>query len=440
MLSTTYLLLFIFIVCIEVTRKKSNILDFLLFFHISFVIFYIFPGFVLSKLAESSSSHSFYFQSNLQVLFAIYLGYFLVLIGFYSSSAIKLSKKIEIKKYNNKTIIKFANYLIIFAIISILIYSAQYGGFLKAISQSAAIRSGRVEGGSLVLFKKLFPCAEYASYLLASLVFFSQKNKNNGVLLFKFFLSIILSVITMLMKSSRSSIIRYFVSFILAYIIYRKKIPWISIIIGVILSIAVIQYGDPLFASLSSIPDGYDSFMADFSNRLEFQASESSGSYLEDDLTGDFSYPLYSLDTAFNNQYELRLFSDFIIGFATLFPERLIPIKTPDGVSYLNTFLFYGHNNVNFPPGFLALGIYSMSWMGLVMICLFYGWLGRYMQTVLSQDKNNHPWISFLYVIIMNMWSGLLSSGDPEIVVQGNTVFVLSIFFIFSFSPKKNYT
>ncbi|NEO11010.1 MULTISPECIES: O-antigen polymerase [unclassified Moorena] len=437
MLSITYLLLFFAVVFVETTRKKANLLDFLTFFNLNFVLFYIFPGFIFSRIAESPSSYAFDFQSNLQIVISIYLGYFLVLIGFYSKSSTQLAKIIYIRKTNEKKLIKIAIFFIVFSFFSVLIYSAQYGGFSNALSQSSAIRSGLVEGGSLVLFKNFFDCAEYASYLFASLAFFGKNTKNKLILYLFLGLSIALTVITILLKSSRSSIIRYFISFVLAYIIERQKFPWLSIIIGVFFAIAVILYGDPFFASLSSIPEGYDSFIGNFSSRLEHQASTSTESNFEEDLAGDFSYTLKSLDTSFNNEYEFQWFSDFIFGFMTLIPERLIPIETPQSVTSINTFLAFGHNEWSFIPGFLALGIYSMSWMGLIMLCISYGWLGRYLQTILTKDKNYPPWVSFLYVVVMNVWSSLLSGGNPGGIIKGSAVFFLSIIFIFYVSKRK---
>ncbi len=438
MLSVTYLLLLLAIIVIEITRKKANLLDFLTLFNLTFALFYVFPGFQLFKIAESSGSYSLTFQSNLQILIAIYLGYFLVLIGFYSQSAIKQAKKIYVKQFSDQKLIKIARFLLIFGGISCIIYSAQYGGLSNAISQSSAIRSGNVESGSLVLFKNFFDCAEYASYLFASLIFFSPKTKNSAMLYLQFVSSIVLTLLTLLMKSSRSSIIRYLIAFILGYIIYRKKIPWLFISIGVIFSLAVIFYGDPFFSSLSSIPEGYDSFVEDFSSRLESQANESTEGSSEASFSEDFAYTLLSLDTSFNNQYQYRWFSDFIFGFTTLVPERLIPIETPKSVVYLNTYLGLGHNEWSLPPGLLALGIYSMSWTGLVTLCFSFGWVGRYLQTILTQDKNNQPWIAFLYVVIMNIWLGLISGGSPGTSIKGNAVFFLTFFFLFSVSSKTD--
>ncbi len=437
MLSITYLLLLFAIIFIEITRKKANMLDFLTFFHLLFILFYIFPGFSLSKAAESSSDFSLDFQSNLQILIAVYLGYFLVLIGFYSKSAIQWTRKIHIKQFSDKTLLKIADFLLILAGVSILIYSAQYGGFTNALSQSSAIRAGRVESGSLVLFRNFFEGAEYASYFLASVVFFSRKTKNNLVLYSKLIFSMVLTLMTILLRSSRASIIKYFIGFALVYIIYKKKIPWITLAIFVVISLAVILYGDPLFASLSSIPDGYDSFATEFSQRLEAEANESSGDFSGYELAGEFDHPLQSLDTTFNNEYQFRWFSDFIFSFTGLLPSRLIPIETPKNLSNLNTFLSLGHNDWTRPPGLFAVGIYSMSWIGLVIVSFGYGWLGRLLQTVLIKAQKNHAWISFLYVTMLGIWSEFINNGDPALVVKGNTLFFLLIVFLFSVSPQK---
>jgi hypothetical protein len=438
MLSITYLLLFFTVIFVEIIRKKANLLDFLTFFHLLFILFYVFPGFSLSKTAESSSGFVLNFQSNLKILIAVYLGYFLVLVGFYSKSAIKFARKFYIKQFSDKKLIKISDFLLILAIVSILIYSAQYGGLINAISQSSAIRSGRIESGILVLFKNFFEGAEYASYFLASVVIFSKKTKNNPLLCSKLIFSIILTLVTALMKSSRASIIKYFIGFALVYIVYKNKIPWITLAIFVMISFAVILYGDPLFASLSSIPDGYDSFATEFSQRLEIEANKNTGNSSGHRLAEQFDHPLQSLDTAFNNEYQFRWFSDFIFSFTSLLPSRLIPIETPKNLSNLNTFLSLGHNDWTRPPGLFAVGIYSMSWMGLITVSFCYGWLGRFLQTVLIKAQNNHSWISFLYVTILGIWSEAINNGDPALVVRGNALFFLVVIFIFSFYPQKN--
>ena len=213
---------------------------------------------------------------------------------------------------------------------------------------------------------------------------------------------------------------------------------WLFIIICSILGVLVILYGDPLFASLSSLPEGYDSFAEEFSRRLDSQHDVSAGLYSEDDLAGDFSYTLDSLSSAFNGGYEFRYFSDFILGFFSLVPQRLIPIETPEKIAELNTYLALGHNDFTMPPGILALGIYSMSWLGLAIICFFFGWSGRYLQSILEKHKcHSQPWVSFLYIVVMSIWSELISSGDPALVIRGNSVFFLSFFLIFYFPKRK---
>jgi hypothetical protein len=92
MVALTYLGLLGFMLFIEIIRKKTGNLDFLSLAHFMFSLSYVIPGFLLEANFGNSSSdmtlNGLNYTSNIQTIFAVFIGYFLVLIGFYAKSAI----------------------------------------------------------------------------------------------------------------------------------------------------------------------------------------------------------------------------------------------------------------------------------------------------------------------------------------------------------------
>ena len=149
----------------------------------------------------------------------------------------------------------------------------------------------------------------------------------------------------------------------------------------------------------------------------------------------NFYYPVYSLDVAFGKNYQLRWFVDFIYGFISLLPDHWFGTEQIKSIFYYNTQYITGSNKFAIPTGFLAFAIYSMWWPGLIVFCFTYGWIGRYLQTILSNHIHSIFWMPFVYVVVAQMWMDFLGS-DPETFLQAYFCYLIAVFLLFLIASK----
>jgi hypothetical protein len=439
MLALAYLGLIFFILFLEIIRRKDSSIDFLTLFHIFFVLWYPLPALVLDISSFGNVGLALTFDgskytSNIQTALAIFVGYFCVFIGFYSKSAVQFGEKIIIKSYSDKNIIVFAILLLLFGSVSIHIYSSQHGGLLNAVSQAMIIRSSteaNLEGGNLLFFKPLMFFVFFSSYLLGSYIIFKPK-KTNLFLIFIFSITVVVSVLAAIIASGRQRVINYVLVFYLGYILKTKKFNLGLILPLLYFAILFILYGKALFFSLTALPDGLFAVVEKFLESLHDKSDSDFDFYT---LIANFVYPIHSLDAAFNNKYEMRLFVDFIYAFLDLLPDRLLGTEPPKSLGEYNTFFIAKTNEYAIPPGFLAFGIYSMSWSGLIIFCFIFGWLGRYLQTIFNRHLHSVYWMPFFYALTAKTWTDFCGSGEPQVFLISNFwYFISSVLLVFLLS------
>ncbi|KYC40125.1 hypothetical protein WA1_29720 [Scytonema hofmannii PCC 7110] len=440
MLATAYLGLIVFIIFLEFFRKKAKAIDFLSLFNIIYILMYPLPALILDADSRSSSSilnfRSTLYISNIQTGLAIFIGYFVVVIGFYSSSSPKNGKNIFIKSKDNSVIL-LACFLLLLSIVSIHLYSSQYGGFVYALSNANLIRQQAEivdTGGALVFFKHFMGLSQLTSYLVASFLFIKKTKTRRVFLYFIFIFSVVLSTIAVTMIGSRGGWISYYIVFYLVYVLQTEKFSWGFVIPFICFISLFIVYGKPLFFSLTALPDGFGAMVEKFQEFLNNSPDEG---FSFEKFMSSFVYPLHSLDAAFYTHYEPRLFVDWIYAFVTLLPERLLnDIEVPKTISYYNTYYIIGTNEYEIPTGFLAFGVYSMSWFGLIVVCFAYGWIGRYLQNILLNNIFEIPWVPFLYIVIAKIWLDYFTAGDPRILIFPNLGLLFSVTLLLSLASK----
>ncbi|WP_317105209.1 hypothetical protein [Chroococcidiopsis sp. SAG 2025] len=235
------------------------------------------------------------------------------------------------------------------------------------------------------------------------------------------------------MSSGRGLFLNYFLAFFLVFYLQNKKKSNLLISLPIICLAAIfLFYGKHIFFSLTGLPDGYEAVVQKFTDSLEYSDSvdESSSQFNLYTLMGNFAAPVLSLDISFEKLYDLRLFSDWIYGFISFIPEKLIPFEKPETVSDYNTRYIVGSNEFEIPPGFLAFGIYSLSWFGLVIVAFTYGWISRYLQNVLDRHYDKIYWMPFLYVLTAQALMDFQMYGDPRVFLKGYFWYLLSAVFL----------
>lgn len=441
-LALAYIGLLLFIIIFEFARYKETKFDFLSLFNLFFALMYPISGlgFTMTKLFTGSPiliAGKLISNYTLQIPLAIFITYILVVIGFYSTSARKFGSKISFQSRNNQLVYGLAFSLLILACISIAIYSSQYGGFLEAISKNNLIRAGAVQGGSFVFLMRFLYIAFFAAYLFASLLFIKKNNEKKQTLTILFIFSVITAFFASIMVGARATMVMAFMNFYLTYLIYKNKLALPIIIPGIFFIFLFVIYGKSFFYSLSGLPDGYVEVVTRFQ-----QAVSTSGNQglILTKFFKIFDYSFDSLYAAFNHPNQIRLFSDWFYGFASFLPDRLVKIEVPPTVSFYNTQYLLGHNQYDIPPGFIASCIYSWSWTGIIIFSFSYGWLGRYLQTIMENHLNKIYWIPFVYVAIAQAWADFFASGDTTIFLHSNfwILFSVSCLLIFCTKPYCN--
>ncbi|MDJ0634717.1 MAG: O-antigen polymerase [Xenococcaceae cyanobacterium MO_188.B29] len=442
MMALAYIGLILFIVFFELTRPKDTKFDFLSLFHLFFILMYPIPGlsFTLTKLFTNISpiliSGKLISNHSLQIPLSIFVTYFLVVIGFYSSSAEKYGNKIILQSRNSQVIYWLAFFLLALSFLSTAVYSSQYGGFLNAISQNNLIRAGAVEGGAFVFVMRFLYIAFFAAYLFASLLFIKKAQKDKTQLLILFGFSFILAFFASIMVGARATMIMAFINFYLTYLLYKRKFALPIIIPGLIFAFLFIIYGKSFFYSLSGLSQGYVEVINRFQTAVA--TSENNGLVLNK-FINIFNYSFESLYAAFNHPNQIRLFSDWYYGFASFLPDRLIDLEIPPTISIYNTQYLVGHNEYNIPPGFIAACIYSWSWIGIILFSFSYGWIGRYLQTINQNHLYKIDWIPFVYVAIAQAWADFFASGDTTIFLHTNFWILFSVFCLLFFCTKYSF-
>ena len=442
MLSVAYLGLIIFIVSFELARKKDTKFDFLSLFHLFFILLYPLPGFFITSLAGNYEIFDpnvirlsvYDIQYSIQVPLAIFTTYFLVIFVYYSPSALKYGSIVNITPRSNTIFWIITVGILFLGLFAVAIYTAQYGGLVQAIADANFIRSGSVKRQALGFFIRLVYFNFFAAYLIASWLFIKQNQRKNLVLWLLFTLVMISSLISAFLVSARATMILALSNFYLAYILYRRKVA-LPVLIPVLIAIALfIVYGKILFYSLSGFSKGgYIEFVSRF-QQASGQSNEE-GSFITS-LVKVFSYGFTSLYAASKEYYPLRLLGDWLYGIGSFLPDKLMRVDVPDTVSTNNTIYLAGNTDYEIPAGFIASCIYSWSWVGVVIFSFAYGWIGRYLQTILYRHLYKIFWVPFLYAAIAQAWCDFLASGDPRIFLQANFCLLVSLIFLLMFGVK----
>ena len=170
-------------------------------------------------------------------------------------------------------------------------------------------------------------------------------------------------LISFLMIATRAVLLRTVITFYLVYVICRGKVSLKFMMIFIISSSLFVFYGKEVFGSLTALPDGFDAvidkfqYFIDTKEKTEFSLSE---------LNSEFTFPFTSIYAALNTVYELRFLSDWLYGFASFLPDKilydLMHIEVPPTVSHYNTYYLVKSNEYEIPSGFISSCFYSFSW------------------------------------------------------------------------------
>ncbi len=437
MLSISYIGLIIFIIFLELVREKETKIDFLTLFNIVYSLCYPLPAMILT-IAGNNNLNSTIVKgtiidiNNIQIPIAIFATYLLIIAGFHAKSAQFLARKIHIKLIaNEEKIVIYSLLLLLLSCLSIYIYSSQFGGLLFTLSNTALLRSTVIEAGSLSFVKRFILFSFMGSYLLASLLFIRKFDRFVWPIRLFFLLSVFISILSFFLIATRAIILRYVVVFYMAYVLKTKNLRLIIFIaIAAVCSIFVV-YGKEILGSLLALPEGIDAVI----NKFQYFVDSNNKSNIDLFRSVDeFSFPFYSIYAAVNAPYKISLMSDWLNGFASFIPDRIF--EAPPTVSHHNTYNLIKSYEYEIPSGFISSCLYSMSWPGLIIYSIFYGWVGRYLQCIILNHLNKIYWMYYVFAMTALVWVDYTAYADPKIFLQTHFWFLFSTCILLLFSTR----
>ncbi|OPL08179.1 MAG: hypothetical protein AVO33_01325 [delta proteobacterium ML8_F1] len=347
------------------------------------------------------------------------IGYVLILTGYYCGKKVKITRStshnfsmgLKQKKqtkviYPEKKMHIIAIFLFVVGTASLVVYVNSIGGVKSALETATLYRSGRGPIASRWLFlKNIAPFVMIASYFYYALRFNkSSKHKYYSVM---FLISFVISIYLLMLLSGRLSLVRYIVIFPLFGVLYKNKGYMKFAVGGFVFALIIILFGNPLFRA--------------FNNPSQFLYHITSARMSFNDIANlvlmEFSFPYINLVNLLSSSREVsyRFFSDIFIGIATLLPQSLLGIRTPDTLSRINTNYFGTFGTI--PVDLLSFGYYSLSFPGVFIVTFVFGIIIRAFDVLFPPQKTaiesifRAAWIIFLAFRVMY--------GDVSLVMKG---------------------
>jgi hypothetical protein len=438
-----FVLLLIFIIISELYRKKRLRFDYLSLYNLYFLLIYIIPAILLAFDFQNSASKYVLVHINqkirLETVIAILMSYVLVTVGFYLKSSKELGSCVIIK-YNKNVFkdIQFVIFLLVLSILSIYTYSNSYGGIINTIALASDIRAGIIVADKFAFTKHFILASIFSLYIIYCLLYIYNIKVKRKLLYILLGISIIIIIISLFVFSGRGAIINIFVVLLLVNMLVRKKVGIIKMVSFFLIVYTVSHYGDRLFISMAAYPNSGVKGVVSVFKSLEIGGKDYTIVQRIYDFFKNFQFAIISLDVSFKNidTMSFRFFVDWIYIPITLIPTKLFNIKEflPKSISVINTYYIVGIYAKTVPPGYIAYGIYSLSWFGLFFYSFIYGWVLRFVQSIIINNIKE-SYIMYLLYVVIGMWltSGFLN-GDPQILIRGAILLIIFIYYVLIYS------
>jgi len=311
-------------------------------------------------------------------------------------------------------------------IASYFLYTLPYGGFIKYLEYSKALRAGIPAVSSSFSFLKPFGGLTFFSSILffgLALEMYSKKRKNKMMVLIGMLLSFLFSIYVLYSWEGRFALVTYIGTFILAYILYFNKSAFaflkrlILFVVGAFLLVIV-----------------SDSILGETSEKLgimEFFSKE-------------LSFPFMSyIAQAYSPEF--RWFQDIIAGPLFIFPQKIwsgmFGIET---ASSFNTYLILGARKGvggitgEIPIDILMLGYMQASVLGVVVIGLIFGFLLLVIDRFVQKISLKGIRYAIYANLIINVPIRSILYGDPQHIINRNFHMILG-FLIVGLLVRGNY-
>ena len=287
-------------------------------------------------------------------------------------------KSRKIFNVSNKTIFSLAWFFLIFGFFLRWLYSKEYGGFIKYLAYSRAIRSGIFEINNPFSFLQPFgSLVLISSYFFWSL-FHSGYKKNKSF--FGLLLSFLFSLYILFSLQGRMGFLIYLSTFVLS-LVYIKKIKTIYLVLGI-------------------IPAGFLLILFAYilSNLLGIKGADSFVYYIVKELSFPFVSFFAQLE---HNQYLFGCFLDIITA-----PIHLLPSSITSGwflsANQLNTLVISGAIKGEMgvtgtiPVDLITFGLMQLHFIGIFFIGILFGIVIKLLQNIAMSISNKN--VSLVYL------------------------------------------
>ena len=435
----------IFIIKAEMLRPKiRGGEDFLRMSSVVYFIVFVVTQIMLQvQNLEHSFDYSFrLYKYNLNDSIFLYvelvaiIGYISILVGYYGSKNfiefIFSLKKLYLNKEmtEKKPCIGMTSLVILgiafgtIGLLSLMVYAKGAGGFLELIKYSAYFRSNPVVSKAAFL-KNIAPFVLVSSFFFYAVTMLAETKKQKIFSKILFSFSFIFSLLVLFVQAGRLNLISYIMLFFIVGFIKNNKINWKVVIIGSVFFITIVLLGKELFHILinpdlvlnkiKTVDEGHKSVMLG--------------------VMSEFYFPIFTLA---NTIYvvpkiiSFRYLQDLWLAVAYLLPQRLLELKLPDPIAFINTHQFVAKGGI--PVDLLSVGYFSLGIIGVLILTFIYGATLRLFEKLFSPDQKH------IFLVFRVAWMFFLSFrvmyGDPQVALKNcfyllfGTFSILAIMFV----------
>ncbi len=442
-----YFLLGFSIFYYEINRKKYFYIDPITMFNFFYFLVYVIAPVGLLVIGKhlilyDMTYGKFYFGKNMTTPYLVLFGYFAFIAGYESMMRYLLNTKATFNldiKYSEKRMvytILIGNFILIFFI---YIYASEFGGLLKAIELAQAYRSGAIPWHKYDFVLRFLSINTILLYYTFYKVFL-QKNCDykNSYRVF-FIISLSMMIVLTLLYDSRGYFIFQISGLYALMVIYHKNYYLKYMIPTVLFALIFIMYGRILFQSMEYfIKDGFNAFIAAFSQRVEQQAQGNTS------IISYFTHAIVSLDASLVHagyDFNLRYFRDISDAFVNIIPNQLLDIKQTDmRLMDVNTLILQGRAINIILPGILGYFVYAFQVPGIFIGMFINGAIGAILYKLFLRLFDIYKGSIVFFYILSLAYGYFAFRGVPDQVLNENFGLLVVVFILMVNAKVAIYT
>jgi len=432
-----YLLLGFSIFYYEITRKKYFYIDPITMFNFFYFLVYVIAPVALIVVGNhlilyDMTYGKFYFGKNITTPYLVLFGYFAFIAGYESMmryfSNSKATFNIDIKQSEKRIVytILIGNIILVFFI---YIYASEFGGLLKAIEQAQAYRSGAIPWHKYDFVLRFLSINTILLYYTFYKVFLEIDTQYKNSYRIFFVISLLMMIVLTLLYDSRGYFIFQVSGLYALMVIYNKNYYLKYMIPTVIVALLFIMYGRILFQSMEYfIKDGFNAFIAAFSQRVEQQAQEHTS------IISYFTHAIVSLDASLVHagyDFNLRYFQDITDAFINIIPNQLLDIKQNNMLLMdVNSLILQGRAINIILPGILGYFVYAFQVPGIFIGMFINGIIGAILYRLFLRLYDFYKGSIVFFYILSLAYGYFAFRGVPDQILFENFGLIIVVFIL----------